>query len=68
MPFFVMVRLRCVDTVRLFCDGKSTYVSTLCEFAYYTFYVQRTAVNKDLCDCAWRARSLGCSQVITIAF
>ena len=43
------------------------YVGTLYQFAYKTFYVQRAAVNEDLCGRAWRAHSLGFSQVIITA-
>ena len=43
--FFVMVRV--------------WYVGTLYEFVYLRFYMQRAAVNKDSCDRARRAHSLG---------
>ena len=42
------------------------YFGTLFEFAYKTFYVQRAAVNEDLCNRARCAHSLGYSQVIII--
>ena len=46
-----MLRLRYVGTDRLFCNGTGTVtVGTLFEFAYKTFYVQRTAVNEELCN------------------
>ena len=51
--FFVMVLVR--------------YVGALFEFAHWTFYVQRVAVNEDSCDRARRAYSLGYSQVIITA-